>query len=39
MFAAAAPDEAVFAEALDARGVGKPDPLTLEKLASLRNGR
>jgi uncharacterized protein (DUF1810 family) len=39
LFGAVAPDEAVFAEALDACCGGKPDPLTLEKLASLRNGR
>jgi uncharacterized protein (DUF1810 family) len=35
LFAGTAPDEAVFAEALDACCGGKPDPSTLEKLASL----
>jgi uncharacterized protein (DUF1810 family) len=33
LFAAAAPDEAVFSEALDACCGGKPDPSTLERLA------
>jgi uncharacterized protein (DUF1810 family) len=39
LFAAAAPEEAVFSEALDGCCGGNPDPLMLEKLASLRNGR
>ena len=34
LFAAAAPDEAVFSEALDVCCGGKPDPSTLERLAA-----
>ena len=39
LFSAAAPDEAVFVEALEVCCGGKGDRATLEKLASLRNGR
>jgi uncharacterized protein (DUF1810 family) len=35
LFAAAAPDNPVFAEALAKYFAGEPDPLTLEKLAAL----
>ena len=34
LFAAAAPDESCFTEALAKYFAGAPDPLTLEKLAS-----
>ena len=36
LFAAAAPDEAMFAQALGKYFGGAPDPLTLERLASDR---